>query len=90
VKIGKFNSTNMRDLNNGYYLAYATLRMQLQYDNTKVRYASNISISAYDLQLEKEHLHFITGSVGAGNLKIPIPAEIKTFPFSATVKLKTY
>jgi hypothetical protein len=24
VKIGKFNSANMRDLNNGYYLAYTT------------------------------------------------------------------
>jgi hypothetical protein len=49
---------------------------------TKLWYASNISISAYDLQLEKEHLQLhLTGSVGAGNLKIPIPAEIKNFHF---------
>jgi hypothetical protein len=56
VKIGKFNSANMRDLNNGYYLAYATFTTDATAANNLIqsyRYASNISISAYDLQLEE-------------------------------------
>jgi hypothetical protein len=90
---GKFNSANMRDLNNGYYLAYATFTTDATANTLTIQsyeYAANISISAYDLQLERRAFAtpFITGSVGAGNLKIPIPAEIKTFPFSATVKIE--
>jgi hypothetical protein len=47
----------MRDLNNGYYLAYTALLPDATANNLTIQSYGmlNISISAYDLQLE-EHL----------------------------------
>lgn len=93
-EIGKYNSSNLKDLQNGYYFTWATFTTDSTANLLTIQgyeYTGGQSISCYDLQLEKRAFPtaFVKGSVSdSSDLKIPIPTSINTFPFTVSVKVK--